>query len=275
MKFIRGYEKNIEIMYRIVHATIDYVYPKYYPNDVVQFFKDHHSRTNIMKALQDEYVLLLELDGQVLGTGSLLKNEIKRMFILPEYQGKGYGSLLLEKLEDKARVDGYEMCVLDASLPGHSLYVKKGYNQVKQNRIITESGCVLCYSEMTKAICNKGYLINYNNRVFTSISNSDNGEVSSSTIFKYRQQNNIIWAEYSGGEIEKGYLIGTIDKNSNLNFTYQHINIENQIRTGKCRSTPEVLNDGRLKLLEEWEWTNGDKSKGTSELIEIVTGKLL
>lgn len=111
--------------------------------------------------------------------------------------------------------------------------------------------------------------LNYNNRLFTPVNNSDNGEVSAKTLFKYRQENDIIWAEYSGGEIIRGYLIGTTDIKGKLYFCYQHINVKKEIRTGKCISSPHILPDGRLQLSEEWEWTNGDKSKGYSLIEEI------
>ena len=47
------------------------------------------------------------------------------------------------------------------------------------------------------------------------------------------------------------------------------ININNETKTGKCNSIPKILEDGRIELLEKWEWTNGDKSKGESKIIEI------
>jgi hypothetical protein len=63
-------------------------------------------------------------------------------------------------------------------------------------------------------------------------------------------------------------LVGFIDKNGILRFNYVHINNENIIRTGECKSTPKVLENGKIELLEKWEWTNGDKSKGESKIIE-------
>ena len=122
---------------------------------------------------------------------------------------------------------------------------------------------------MKSNLLNEEYLINYNNRKFYSVLNTDNGEVSDRTIFNYHQENNIIWAEYSGGEIVKGLLIGISDKIGNLIFTYQHVNTQNHIRTGKCKSMPEIMPDGKIKLIEEWEWTNGDMSKGSSVVMEI------
>jgi len=43
-------------------------------------------------------MILLD-ENKIIGTGSLFENEIKRFFILPECQGKGYGKILLDELE--------------------------------------------------------------------------------------------------------------------------------------------------------------------------------
>ena len=48
----------------------------------------------------------------------------------------------------------------------------------------------------------------YDNKKFVAVENTANGEVSSQTEFHYHQQGKMIWAEYGGGEILKGFLIG-------------------------------------------------------------------
>jgi hypothetical protein len=40
--------------------------------------------------------------------------------------------------------------------------------------------------------------------------------------------------------------------------------------TGRCVSTPEILNDGRLRLHEKWHWTCSDFSEGESIVEEIA-----
>ncbi|MCL2178061.1 MAG: n-acetylglutamate synthase [Proteobacteria bacterium] len=110
---------------------------------------------------------------------------------------------------------------------------------------------------------------NYDNKVFTNIQNTDNGEVNSETLFYYHQNEDIVWAEYNGGSIKKGFLLGFVRGNGELVFHYQHINLHGEIRTGKCHSTPRILDDGRMELVEKWAWTNGDKSSGESTLIEV------
>ena len=65
-------------------------------------------------------------------------------------------------------------------------------------------------------------------------------EVSDKTVFCYHQKENTIWAEYSGGEIKKGFLVGTIDENKNLHFSYQHINLHDEIKTGNGQMVLKV-----------------------------------
>ena len=40
----------------------------------------------------------------------------------------------------------------------------------------------------------------------------------------------MIWADYSGGKIIKGHLLGTVSENGELDFYYQHINKQYQMR---------------------------------------------
>ena len=95
-------------------------------------------------------------------------------------------------------------------------------------------------------------------RFFTVVDNSESGEVSDKTIFSYHQNGNVIWAEYSGGSIVKGFLLGTMDTNHNLHFDYRHINKSGESKSGSCVSTPKIEN-GKLRFYEKWQWAGGEK----------------
>jgi hypothetical protein len=112
--------------------------------------------------------------------------------------------------------------------------------------------------------------INYNNRIFRSVENSKTGEVSSETTFHYHQENDIVWAEYSGGAIVHGQLIAKVLSDNSIEMRYQHINKSGELMTGECVSTPEILADGRVRLHENWRWTCGDRSTGESIVEEIA-----
>ena len=103
-------------------------------------------------------------------------------------------------------------------------------------------------------------------RLFTAVENSESGEVSDQTIFCYYQKGNVIWAEYSGGSVVKGFLVGTMDEKQCLHFTYQHINTAGELKAGSCDSEPQEEN-GRLRFYEKWQWTTGEE--GTSIIEEI------
>jgi hypothetical protein len=44
-------------------------------------------------------------------------------------------------------------------------------------------------------------MINYHGKIFSPISNTENGETSNETVFKYQQIGNILTSEYSGGKL--------------------------------------------------------------------------
>jgi hypothetical protein len=112
-------------------------------------------------------------------------------------------------------------------------------------------------------------LINFHNRRFTALSNSESGQVNAETQFHYTQDGNQLRAAYSGGQIRFGQMLGIVHEDNSLEFLYQHIDIEGNLKSGHCTSTPEVLPDGRVRLHEQWQWNFGSKEKGTSVVEEI------
>ncbi|UOQ92107.1 n-acetylglutamate synthase [Halobacillus shinanisalinarum] len=113
-------------------------------------------------------------------------------------------------------------------------------------------------------------MIDYNGRKFVSVENTANGEVSSKTFFDYKQDGNIISATYNGGEIRLGTLVGMVREDGCLEFRYNHVNIYNEIRGGKCVSTSEILPDGRIRLYENWKWLDEEGTEGSSTIEEVA-----
>ena len=63
-------------------------------------------------------------------------------------------------------------------------------------------------------------------------------------------------------------MVGYVHQNGELDFYYEHINIRNEIRVGKCHSIPQINDNGKIELHEEWQWINGDCSTGSSIVVE-------
>lgn len=111
--------------------------------------------------------------------------------------------------------------------------------------------------------------MNYDNRKFRVVENTNNGETTQETVFHYRQQGAILTSNYSGGKIVKGHLMGLVDENGVIEMRYHQVNIDRILMTGTCLSKPEINTNGKIRLHESWEWTSGDFSSGTSILEEI------
>jgi hypothetical protein len=111
-------------------------------------------------------------------------------------------------------------------------------------------------------------MINYDNKVFIPLSNSENGEVDLQMQFLYKQTGSIVTSTYSGGRIVTGHLIALVDDQGNLDMRYHQVNDKGEITTGVCHSTPEQLPNGKLRMYEKWQWTSGDMSEGESLLEE-------
>jgi len=267
MEYIKATEKDTEQIFMIVQDTIRTIYPKYYPKEVVDFFCELHCKENIYKDIKNGSVGVLKNDNMFVGTGCYEGNHITRVYVKPEYQNKGYGSYIMQCLENEISLK-YDTVYLDASLPASRLYETRGYQTVKHERWNVENGRILVYEVMVKSLPNPAAGICYDRKFFVPQKNTENGEVDGNTVFAYRQKDNILWADYSGGEIIKGHLVGTVAENGELNFYYQHINEQKQVRIGVCHSIPQILDNGKIKLSEKWKWLNGDKSEGVSVIVE-------
>ena len=267
MKIRQANLADLKIVKDIVHRTIQGIYPRYYPAGAVDFFLAHHSDENISADIEAQRVFILAVGDAAVGTVTVKESDICRFFVLPAYQGNGYGGALFDFSERQIAAK-YEKIRVDASLPAKAIYLKRGYKETEALSILTKNGDYLFYDVMEKCISRETAQERYDGKVFIPKINSENGEVNGETVFTYHQKNNILWAEYAGGEIVLGNLLGTVDSDGALNFHYQHINQNGEIRIGKCRSVPNITENGKLELHETWQWLNGDKSSGESVIIE-------
>lgn len=267
MEYITANKSQSKEIFDLVQNTITTVYPRYYPKEVVDFFCELHNENKIRADIEKGCLGVLIENGQILGTGSYNENHITRVYVNPDFQGNGFGSIIMQNLENQIALS-YNTVNLDASLPASRFYERHGYVTQSHEKYPVENGVVLVYEIMQKSLPKYGRSISYNGKCFVAKTNTENGEVDGKTLFTYHQDGSVIWADYNGGEIVRGNLIGTVDGDNQLNFHYQHININNEVRIGCCHSVPKILENGKIELFEEWQWLNGDKSKGSSILIE-------
>ena len=133
----------------IVQYTKAEIYPKYYTKEVVDFFGRLHSIDKITEDITKGTVWVLLADGEMVGTGSCTDNHITRVYVLPKFQGRGYGSYIMNELE-KNIFQAYDFCDLDASLPACIFYEKRGYHTKKHMQHDIGEGALMIYEIMEK-----------------------------------------------------------------------------------------------------------------------------
>ncbi|MDE6723871.1 MAG: GNAT family N-acetyltransferase [Eubacterium sp.] len=151
MKYIKADEQLHSEIHNLVQQTIKTVYPKYYPKEIVDFFCELHSLDNIRKDIENETVYALYDNNALVGTGCFSENHITRVYVLPKYQGRGYGTYIITQLENEIKKK-YDTAVLDASLPAVMLYEHLGYKTVNHNKYPVKNDVVLIYDIIEKKL---------------------------------------------------------------------------------------------------------------------------
>ncbi len=88
----------------------------------------------------DGALLIVEEEGTVIGMGALTRydenvGEIQRMYLKPEFRGRGHGKKLLEKLVNLARETGYTALRLDTGGfmdAAQYVYEKVGFKKIPE-----------------------------------------------------------------------------------------------------------------------------------------------
>jgi hypothetical protein len=109
-------------------------------------------------------------------------------------------------------------------------------------------------------------VIDYDGRRFRA---AGHGPGAGAPVASYRQRGDLLWAEFAGGAVRRGSLTGLRRHDDTIEFTYTMVLTDGSVLAGHCRSTPEVLPDGRIRLHERWQRYGPHAATGTSELEEI------
>lgn len=94
-----------------------------------------------------------------------------------------------------------------------------------------------------------------------------NGVVNADTYFDFSQHEDVVEARYAGGGVQVGYLVGVLNDHT-LTFRYAQLDQSGQLDGGASTGEVQRLPDGRLQLIEHFEWASRD-GVGTNVFEEI------
>ena len=109
-----------------------------------------------------------------------------------------------------------------------------------------------------------------NNKTMNVIETSKNGIVNKETIFHFEQNANTVKANYSGGRIREGYLVGQLNDEI-LKFTYCQQRITGELDHGESECILSIeKGSGKVKLKENFKMdTEVSKEVGINIFMEI------
>lgn len=140
---------NLCEIYNLVEITIKTIYPMYYNKKIVEFFLKLHNKENILIDINNNRTYILVDNNKLIETGSFLENHISRVFILTEYQNQGYGSKIMDFLENKIKLN-YDYSVLESSIPSKESYKNRNYEKLDKKSMLIDNNLDFSFDVLKK-----------------------------------------------------------------------------------------------------------------------------
>jgi GNAT superfamily N-acetyltransferase len=145
-------DADVPALKTLIDRTVDACYPGHYCPAAVRFFKDYHDEQAILKDARAGHTIVLTEAGRIIGTGTLVGDEIKRVFLDPSLHRQGAGRLIMHRLEEEAAAAAVTTVKLDASLPSKAFYDRLNYVTVERTFLPLANGQRLEFFKMQKRL---------------------------------------------------------------------------------------------------------------------------
>ncbi len=94
-------------------------------------------------------------------------------------------------------------------------------------------------------------------KTFRIVANDGPGaEVNEETIFHFRQSADVAHADYFGGGVHVGKLLGIIS-GATMVHRYIQVNQRGEVQSGRSTVVIERMPNGKLRLIDSWTWEDG------------------
>ncbi|MEM9648545.1 MAG: hypothetical protein AAF969_08690 [Bacteroidota bacterium] len=95
------------------------------------------------------------------------------------------------------------------------------------------------------------------------IQTAANGVVNHETLFQFSQKENLVYATYAGGQIQMGFLVGSLQESA-LHFSYCQLQIDGKLDNGMSKAELSHGPENKIRLTEHFEWKSRPGETGTN-----------
>ena len=143
---------DLESVKELINRAIDVCYNGFYLREVMDYFGMYNWDGNILKAARDGYIVVVETQGKIVGTGSIIGEVVLRVFVDPGYQRQGLGKMIMNELERQAATNGVKIVQLRALANARRFYESLGYSTVDKSTVEVDNDRWLEYYQMEKKL---------------------------------------------------------------------------------------------------------------------------
>lgn len=128
-------ENDAKAVSDLIRKTISISNKKDYPEELMDQLIEMETPEHVLERASWTHFYVFELEGQIIACGAIGpywgkedESSLFTIFVLPEYQGKGVGSFIINTLEKDEFFTRAKRIEIPASITGVPFYLKMGYN---------------------------------------------------------------------------------------------------------------------------------------------------
>ncbi|UCF11733.1 MAG: GNAT family N-acetyltransferase [Thermoplasmatales archaeon] len=145
------YEEDLINVKYLIDEVSDFAYKSLIPKEGYEYLKNNLWGLDVLKKdAKEGYTIVVKDDDKIIGTGTIVGDYISKVYIKPEYHGRGLGKLIVKWLEDKAKSNGVKTIFLASNVYAEKFYTKLGYTTTENREMSTPNGYVFKLSWMKK-----------------------------------------------------------------------------------------------------------------------------
>jgi len=122
---------DADIVSHIIRRCLLEVNIKDYPKEVIESMYDHFSPKNLVEISERRHMYVFVQDNEIRGTGNLRDNNVRSVFVNPDFHNLGIGRELMKHLEKSVKRSGYRTIELFSSVTAFEFYKKLGYKRIR------------------------------------------------------------------------------------------------------------------------------------------------
>lgn len=118
----------------VIRQTMRISNAKDYSKHVLEPLIAYFSPEKVIALNNERHCLVAEVEGRVVGTIAIERDELLTFFVDPDYQGLGIGAKLLRGIEAFAVSNGINQLEVNSSLTAADFYERRGYKRTGKEK---------------------------------------------------------------------------------------------------------------------------------------------